>query len=242
LEGPSGSHAVALTARSLIVSRDQHRRGAFPSVCLIPLASILTIAIGEALTLGWLEVQYAAENRPEAEIVFFHSSGIEHFRQVVGLSLQRLSGPGDADPDAASRWLSSPSYLAGQVKPLVTKLSLREIVNVPEAWTSDHGRSCCRAAASTLVLTDSLAESERPLQPGMLVFGVNVTCVPTGALTEVGLQLPDDPDHHDVTLTMTVARRSASHRIIRNLAMPTAVASDLLASLGSRARRWEGAA
>jgi hypothetical protein len=82
--GPSGSHAVALTARSLIVSRDQHRRATVPSVRSIPLASILTIAIGEALTLGWLAVHYAAESRLETEIVFFQSSGIEHFRHASG--------------------------------------------------------------------------------------------------------------------------------------------------------------
>ncbi|HEY7288513.1 MAG TPA: hypothetical protein VH583_01660 [Vicinamibacterales bacterium] len=245
LEGPSGSHAVALTSESLIVSRDQHRRSIKPSVRSIPLASILTMAIGEALTLGWLEVRYAVENTAEAEVVFFHSSGIEQFRNVVRLWLQRQSCRVDAGSDNDSRWTSSPPYVVTQTRPLVRDLRLLEIVNVPEAWADVRGRSRCRAAASVMILMDSavlLAESERPLEPGMLMFGVNVTCLSTRALSTVGLRLPDDPNENDITLTMTVARHGVCHHVSRDLAMPSAAASHLLVRLASRSRSWEGTA
>jgi hypothetical protein len=47
LEGPSGSHALALTAKSLIISRDPHRADEQRTVVEIPLTSVLIMALGE---------------------------------------------------------------------------------------------------------------------------------------------------------------------------------------------------
>ena len=43
LKGPQGSHAVALTKTSLILSRDSHQPGARRSMRRIPLTHVLTL-------------------------------------------------------------------------------------------------------------------------------------------------------------------------------------------------------
>jgi hypothetical protein len=83
LRGPSGSHALAVARDRLIISRDPHAPSSPPIVCQIPFSRLLCTEIGEALTLGWLVVRFAAAGGLASETVFFQSSGIEHFRAAV---------------------------------------------------------------------------------------------------------------------------------------------------------------
>jgi hypothetical protein len=247
VKGLSRSHAVGLTRTSLIVSRDPHRSDMRPMVRRIPLANILTLALGEALTLGWLAVHFVEDHALASETVFFQSSGIEHFRELVRRWL-RYESPGAADyrdDNRDERLTEGPAYLASQVGPLTRDIVAAEIVSAPEVWEGGGNTSRCRSAATLVVVTDPvvmLAESERPPRPGMLVFGVNVICVPRRAIAQVGLRLPDHPDESAVTLTFTLTVGGVRHQVSRALAIPSDVACRVVHRLGTRGRRSEGAA
>jgi hypothetical protein len=247
LNGPGGSHAVALTRTSLIVSRDPHRPGRRRTVRRIPLPGVLMLAIGEALTLGWLAVDFVEDRAAATEIVFFPSSGIAHFREIVRRWLAREapgSSPAGACGGCAERLAGSPAYLAGQAGPLIADWRAAEVVNVPEAWEGEGARACCVSASTLLVLTDSvvlLAESERPPRPGTLVFGVNVFCLLRRTIAEAALKPPDDPERSAVELTLTLAAGDVRRQLRRELAMTIDVARCVLARLGSRGPRAEGA-
>jgi hypothetical protein len=248
LEGPSGSHAVALTRTSLIVSRDPHRSGMRRTVRRIPLTNVLTLALGEALTLGWLTVQFVENRALAAETVFFQSSGIEHFRDLVRRWLRnesRRPSLAQCGDDRDELLATSPAYLANQVRPLIADIGAVEAVNVPEVWEGAGDRSRCGSASTLLVLAESvvmLAERERPPRPGMLVFGVNVICFPRRAITQIGLRLPDDPEHTVVAVAFTLTAAGISHRVSRDLAISTDVASHVVARLGTQRLRADGAA
>lgn len=184
LHGQAGSHAVAITKDSVVVSRDPHRPDAAPTVRSIPIANIVTVAIGEALTLGWFVIRFVDVRDVESEVVFFNSSGIDHFRDLVRLWMrERCRRPGrpDCDINDSVGLDECPAYLAGQVAPLIADLDGIEMINLPEAWAVGDGKPRCRSSWTSLALSNSLvllAESERPLRPKMLVFAVNVTCIP----------------------------------------------------------------
>ena len=248
LRGPCGSHAVALTKTALIVSRDPHRADASRSVRRIPLAKLLTLGIGEALTLGWLVAHFVEERAVATEVVFFQSSGIAHFRELVRLWL-RGEGIGASHIDRCTDWrerlAASRAFLAGQMKPLIDGWHGIEVFITPETWEGARNSNRCTSASTLMVLTDTVAiltESERQLRPGMLVFGVNVVCLPRRAVGQVAVQLPDHRAQAPIGLTFGLASSGISYRVSRDLAMPTDVASHVLARLASRRPATEGVA
>ena len=246
LEGQAGSHAVALTDCSLIVSRDPHRADAPLSVCRIPLSNIVTLSLGEALTLGWLVVRFVEGGEIEQEVVFFQSSGITYFRDVVRLWMGRLSGVGTRHGITGRKAdvMSSPAYLSGQLDPLIGCLEGVDVFHAPESWDGSGAMRHCRCASSSLAVSSSvvlLAESERPVKPGMLVFGVNVVCIPRRVVKQVRLELPEASDSVIASLTIVTSIDDVGDRVRRDLALPQDSACRLLARLGSRAVE-EGAA
>ena len=240
LSGPGGSHAVALTKASLIASRDSHQPGTRRSVRRIPLKNVLTLAIGEALTLGWLVVQFVEDRAVATEVVFFQSSGIAHFRELVRLWLGRDaagSSHSERRGDWRERLATSPVFLAGQVGPLVNDWRGIETVDTPETWDGAGNGCRCTSASTLIILSDAVAifaESERPLRRGMLVFGVNVVCLPRRALAQVALQLPDQPESAPSRLTFTLARDGVGLPVSRDLALSPDVAGHVLARLASQ--------
>jgi hypothetical protein len=96
-----------------------------------------------------------------------------------------------------------------------------------------------------MVLADSVvmvAESERPPRPGMLVFGVNVICIPRRAIAQIGLRLPDDPDDSVVELTFMLTADGVRHQVSRVLAIPADAACRVVTRLGTREHPARGAA
>lgn len=248
LRGACGSHALALTRRSLIVSRDAHQTEATPSVRHIPLTHVMTLAIGEALTLGWLAVEFAEKDALATEVVFFQSSGIPHFRELVRRCLRRES-PESSDARRADEWpdelAASPSYLAGQVAPLVDDWCGVELVNAPETWDHAGYGSQCLTASTLIALADCvvmLAESERPPRKGMLVFGVNVVCIPRCALERTAVRFPDDARASAHGLTFMLATGGVEYRLSRSLAISSDIARRMLTRLCSKDAPTRGAA
>lgn len=238
LEGRSGSHAVALTATSLIISRDTHRVGERRMVLEIPLTSVLTIALGEALTLAWLVVRFAADEQLASEIVFFQSSGIEHFRELVRRWLRRFS-PAPSCLQPAENWCralaDSPPYLASQVGPLLDDADDTLVVIASEGWTAARTPTCL--SPSTLIaVTDRavmIAESERPCRPGVLVFGVNVTCIPRSLVKSTTLLVGDSHEAQFAELSMRVE----TDRVVQDLSCHLSIAGDVARILASQVNR-----
>lgn len=234
LEGPSGSHALALTARSLIISRDPHRVDERRTVLEIPLNSVLTIALGEALTLAWLFVRFAGGRRATSEIVFFQSSGIEHFRELVRRWLRRLSAVSSHRRSAEDRHRAlahGPAYLTSQVRPLLDEADDALVVNASEAWSAGRTRTCL--SPSTLIaVTDRavmIAESERPCRQHVLVFGVNVICIPRSQVKSTTLRMSDS---HEPQIA-TVSIRVETDRVVEDLRCHLSVAADVARNLAS---------
>ena len=246
-EGQSGSHALALTKSSLIVSRDPHRSDVARTVCRIPLTNIVTLCLGEALTLGWLVVRFVNSGEIEQEVVFFQSSGSTHFRDLVRLWIGHLSSRRGACPGVTrcqTDGSPSPAYLSGQLDPLIAGVDHVDVFHAPEAWAGVNGKHRCRCASTSVAVSSScvlLAESERPLRPGTLMFGVNVICLPRRVLAYVRLDLPEDSDSAVSSLTMAMSIYGVGDHVRREFAMTRVSACRLLARLGSRAIN-EGAA
>ena len=232
LEGPSGSHALALTATSLIISRDPHRADEPRTVVEIPLTSVLILALGEALTLGWLIVRFEHDRQPASEIVFFQSSGIDHFRELVRRWIRRLS-PVSLHRLPIENWRcalgDSPAYLTSQVGPLLDDAGDALVVNASEAWSVGRTRSCL--APSTLIaVTDRtvmIAESERPCRQDVLVFGVNVTCVPRSLIKSTTVLMQDSQEPQIAALSMRVGTDRVVQDVICHLSIATDVAQNL---------------
>lgn len=187
INGGSGSHALALTADRVIISRDPHRPGTTRTVRSVPFDDILAVEIGEALTLGWLVVRFADGGRVTSEAIFFQSLGIDLFREAVRLWRRRTAESGQhrvaASGESLRALASSPPYLRNALMPLLLADENPDgTVYGAEQWDDRPGRSepVCVAPAGLYVFTQRgliIAESERPSEPGALVFAVNVTCV-----------------------------------------------------------------
>lgn len=234
LEGRSGSHALALTEKSLIISRDHHRVDERRMVLEIPLTSVLTIALGEALTLAWLVIRFAADEQLSSEIVFFQSSGIEHFRELVRRWLRRLPpvpSHGRVAENRRCALADSPPYLGSQVEPLLRNADDAFVVNASEAWSVGRTRICL--APSTLIAVTGreviIAESERPCRQGLLVFGVNVTCIPRWLVESATLLMAGSHEHQIAELSMRVE----TDRVVQGLSFHLSIAGDVARKLAS---------
>jgi hypothetical protein len=236
LEGPCGSHALALTATALIISRDPHRVDERRTVREIPFTSVITISLGEALTLGWLVVRFAGDGQPASEIVFFQSSGIEHFRELVRRWLRRLSPVSSHRRPAENgrcAFADGPACLTSQMGPLLGEIDDVLVVNASEAWSAVRTRICLSPAA-LIAMTDravTIAESERPCRQGLLVFGVNVTCVPRRLVKSTTFRMSDSHDPQIAALTMRVETDSVVRDVICHLAIPADVARNLVSQM-----------
>lgn len=181
----SGSHALAVTDRRFIVSRDAHQPGRPPIVRGIPFADVLAVDLGEALTLGWLAIRFAVRGDGAAETMFFPSAGIDHVRAALRAwrAAVGLFGPRPC-PDRAWEpvWSRTLPWLHSQTAPLLLGDEPRAVLHVAETWHQPVGRRSpvCLAGAGLCAVTDSvvlLAQGERPDRPGALAFAVQVTCL-----------------------------------------------------------------
>lgn len=205
----SGSHAIAVTDDSLIISRDAHRAEDTPTVATIPFRRIHTIELGEALTLGWLRVRFA-DLDARSQIVYFNSTGIGMFREAVRQWMRRLRPvPVKSEPAApASRLLDGgPAYLTAQLLPLLDPQSMVLLERGSEEWRQVGRRLVCVSGVGLLAVTDDavfLVESERPLRQGMHVFGVNVRCVPREAVTAARIRVCDAHNDKHLALSLSI--------------------------------------
>jgi hypothetical protein len=195
LQAPSGSHALAVTGTRFITTYDSHCPGKAPEVRSAPFDNVLTVVIGEALTLGWFAVRSVQRGRPTTETIAFSSHGIEHFRAAVRAWRRTtfVSGADNGEGLRAHSLASQiPPFLWSQLAPLVlADEPLFAAVHGRETWLPSRSRrwrctspwACCLVTGGGLLI----GQSEAPLEPGGLVFGVNVTCVDQRAIHRISL-------------------------------------------------------
>lgn len=221
LAGGSGSHALAVTRDRFIISRDPHQPQLPRSVREVPFASIVTVEVGEALTLGWFVVRFAAAGRLASETVFFQSSGINLFRDAV--RVWRRNGVSVAAHDLSSSdrrgiWDHVPAYLRTQVEPLILEgEDPQAVLTMDETWSpaTAHRLPTCLSAVALCIASNRgclLVQSERPPRPGILVFAVNVTCVDRQAVRNI--RIACDDSHPDLlTLVFELDSESVGRQV-----------------------------
>lgn len=184
----SGSHAVAITERHLVVSRDPHTEAQRRSVLRIDLGAVSYLEIGCALALGWFVVRFSGPERRGTCPVLFSGQGMDHFRAAVrayrGHDIEeRAAGePRLAWPDV---WFGVPAYLRTELEALLAQGEPPlAVLRSPERWTTEkrlwRSRSICASSAGLLIATPRgllWAASEPRMRPDALSFGVNVTVV-----------------------------------------------------------------
>ena len=186
--GARGSHAVGITPRRLLVSRDPHGGVTRQSVIRVDLAAISTIEIGCALALGWFVVRFPQPQGPGSCSVLFNGQGMPHFQAVVrayrGLGHAEPVGE-DAGPVWSRVWEGVPVFLRTELAPLVDESDPPlAVLHTRERWKSEkrwwRTRPVCTSAASVLIATSRgllWAASEPRARPDLSSFGVNVTVV-----------------------------------------------------------------
>ena len=223
LTGGSGSHAFVVTRERFIISRDPHQAHPPRSVCQIPFANILSIEVGEALTLGWFVARHVVADNVAVETVFFQSSGIDLFRHAVRL-WRAQAVPGAAANDLLNACSdiyakSPPPYLRNQLVPLILQDERPHAVwLVDECWSRTaalHGLTCAAAPAVCMVSDRGclLVQRERPPQPGTLVFGVDATCIDRRTLRDIRVAKDEALHAECLTLTLDLETASARHEV-----------------------------
>jgi hypothetical protein len=218
---PSGSHALAVTKTRFVLTHDPHQAGTAPAVRSVPFDNVLSVSIGEALTLGWVAVRFVERDRSTTETIAFSSTGIDLVR--AALRAWRRTTIAAARIDAGelpSLALASeiPPFLRSQLAPLVLgDEPLVDILLGRETWLPSHrGRRRCGSPWACCVVTGGgllIGQSEAPLEPGELVFGVSVTCLDRRAIRRLSLaRFPDDQEP-GTTLAVEVQAGSATHNV-----------------------------
>jgi hypothetical protein len=202
--GEPGSHAVALTSRRLLVSRDAHAGASRLSLTSIDLETVSCLEIGSALAMGWLVVRYAAAGGAASRPIIFNGHGMEHFRAVVrgyllgGRAARAPSGTHLGSVmtalDWSRVWDEVPACLRTELQPLVAGDRPLAALRAPERWTLERRgwrrKPVCSSAPGLLVATPLgllWAVSERRASPGGLAFGVQVTAVRAEGVREAGI-------------------------------------------------------
>jgi hypothetical protein len=224
IRGRSGSHALAFTDSRVIVSRDPHSSGAARSVRVLPYEEILSVEIGEALTLGWLVLRFAAGGAVGSETIFFQSTGIALFRTAVRICRRRGTSTGVLPAAAGEEHpvlAQAPPYLRSQVLPiLLDDEQPRTVVRSVHRWRSASARPACTIPERLYAVTEHgliVAESERPHRPGALVFGVNVICIDRCVMR--GVSVSAEPDADTATFVVDLRCSGSSHQLTYSLDM-----------------------
>jgi hypothetical protein len=196
--GAPGSHAVGITPRRLLISRDSHAGSSPRSVTRIDLEAISSVELGCALAMGWLVVRFSGPQGAGACRVVFGAQGMGHFRAVVrayrapSADDRFVSGAALGWPEI---WEGVPSYLRNELEPLIEEGERPlAILRSPERWTAEkrlwRTTPVCISAGGLLVVTSLgllWAACEPATKPDGIAFGVNVTVVRSERVLDVGL-------------------------------------------------------
>ena len=194
---PPASHAVAVTERRFVISRDTHIDGEPPALFSIPFSTVLWIESGGAAMFAWLVIRYVDEGVVRAVTVLYHALGQHHFAAAVrayrAAAFPELRNRG-ADAQAwPAAWRRIGERQREDVKPLLVEAEQPLAVAAWPAlagWNRKHGLNnpgCIAPAGALLVSTRGVLAvgDEPPTHVGGIKFGVNAVAVPYDTLRAV---------------------------------------------------------
>jgi len=186
------SHALAVTDHRFLISKDRHIDKIPPTVQDIPFSQVICIEIGSALLLGWLAVRFIENGQLSCASLFYTARGSHHFEAAVrefrkrhGKTQNYLYEGGMTWTDL---WEQTPKPQADILKSIILEEEKPAyLFHSTETWGMETRRrkEICLAAEGVFLATDYgfiHASDERRISPHILSYGVNVRCVPPGAL------------------------------------------------------------
>ena len=107
------SHALAVTDRRFIISRNHHTRDGIPTVHSIPFHSVLAVESGNALLQGWFVIRFSTEKNPDSICILYKSTtGRDLFCQAARSYRSLAHHLPPSAPDStlrkAARWNTIP--------------------------------------------------------------------------------------------------------------------------------------
>lgn len=80
---PPASHAVAVTERRFVISRDTHIDSEPPALLSIPFSTVLWIESGDAAMFAWLVIRYVDAGAVRSVTVLYRALGQHHFAAAI---------------------------------------------------------------------------------------------------------------------------------------------------------------
>ena len=248
VRGEPASHAVAVTDRRFVVSRDLHTAGAEPTVCDIPFDRVLCINLGIALLMGWFSVRFARGGKPHCLSLLFKSSGFDHFAAAARTYRSRCGGdPRWGRVDSHPPPAGASSSRADPVRGVLCQVMLEGErpaceVRHQARWIREKRRwkevSRGLVGEGVLVLTRRgllYASSEPDTAEDLWSYGRNVLVMPSEAVVSARIVTKSEHRLSIGHLRLTLARGSASVEIdVPFDDSPTAGAREIAARLNRR--------
>ena len=196
IRGERASHSVAVTDGRFIISRSFHRKGRPPDVQAVPLDQVLVVETGSSLLPGWFAVRFADSDELRTESFLYEATyGREHFAALVH-EYRAAAGPTRPLPATQPRpawselWRRVSPRQAGRLRPVVCQdETLLAFTTSSQTWGTRRSLfgsvPACAAEEGVLVVTDHgfmHIVNEPDLRPDLWSFGINVCCIPHGAL------------------------------------------------------------
>ncbi len=189
------SHALAVTERRFIISRDRHLEGIPPTVQSIPYDRVVSVRLGNALLLGWFSIQYEEKEKlASTALLYAASTGKSHFHLAIREYRKRWN-PINAPRMLPTRlwaevWLKASTLQMERLQVLQREAEYPSfLIHSSETWgtVKKFWRQVpvCTKTKSLLVGTNFgffYAVDEPPQKPGMSKLGVEVCCLPPEAI------------------------------------------------------------
>ncbi|MEN6319399.1 MAG: hypothetical protein ABFD82_11675 [Syntrophaceae bacterium] len=186
------SHALAVTDKRFLISKDRHIDTDAPTVQDIPFSHVISVEVGNALLLGWLAIRFIENGQVSCASLFYTARGSHHFEAAIrefrnkhGKTHTHLSAGGITWNEV---WEHTPKSQAAILKPLTLEDEKPlYLFHSSETWNMEKKRrkKVCLAAEGRLLVTDRgliHAVDEQPIAPHILSYGVNVCCISLAAV------------------------------------------------------------
>ena len=187
---PPASHAVAVTERRFVISRDTHIDGEPPALFSIPFSTVLWIESGGAAMFAWLVIRYVDEGAVRSVTVLYRALGQHHFAAAVRAyrwaAFPEFCHARTGAPPWPAVWRRIGERQREDVEPLLVEAEQPLAVAAWPAlagWNRKHGLNnpgCIAPAGALLVSTRGVLAvgDEPPTRIGGVKFGVNAVAVP----------------------------------------------------------------
>jgi len=186
------SHALAVTDNRFLISKDRHIEAVAPTVQSIPFAQVICVEIGNALLLGWLAIRFIQNGQLYCTSLFYTARGSHHFERSIHKFRQLHGKTKNHWPAESIKWTEIWEQTPKPQTEILKSIILEEekpiyLFRSTESWGTEKRRrkKVCLATEGLLLATDwglIYAVDERPIAPHILSYGVNVYCIPPGAL------------------------------------------------------------